>query len=95
MKNLSVFIIVFYYRILKYFFGELDSSIIPEGLYCYVPDDEKNAKENSNFTFYIKPCPYYRSMSGQYNAGCLFTGRAGFDLSLGDQCKICSKNINY
>ena len=33
---------------------------IPEGMYCYEPDNEKNFNKDINdHSYYIKPCPYY------------------------------------
>ena len=39
---------------------EKDSSVIPEGVYCYVADIEKNEnKDEDDHTYYIKRCPYW------------------------------------
>jgi hypothetical protein len=70
-----------------------DTFVIPRGFYCYVFDNEKNIKEpHKNGGYWIKSCPYYRSMKGQCNAGCTYIGFIGFDPCLGDQCKICGIN---
>jgi hypothetical protein len=40
---------------------EKDTSVIPEGPYCYVPDIEKNAnKAEDDHTYYTKTCPYFK-----------------------------------
>jgi hypothetical protein len=70
-----------------------DASVIPQGYYCYVPDNERNEKEPTD-GIWIKPCPYYRNMKN-YSAACTYTGFIGFDFCLGDQCKICGKNVDY
>lgn len=37
-----------------------DTSVIPEGSYCYTPDIEKNAnKVEGDTKYYIKRCPYW------------------------------------
>ena len=39
---------------------EKDTSVIPEGPYCYVPDVEKNKnKDKDDHTYYTKTCPYW------------------------------------
>lgn len=79
---------------LQRFFGKTkDTSVIPKGPYCYVPDDEKNEKEPIDGTW-IKTCMYYRSMK-DYSAACTYVGFIGFDFCLGDQCKICGQNRGY
>lgn len=45
---------------------EKDTSVIPEGPYCYLPDIEKNKNKDKNDTaYYIKPCPYYSSIEDE------------------------------
>lgn len=45
---------------------EKDTSVIPEGVYCYVPDLEKNAnKDKDDLTFYIKHCPYISTIEDE------------------------------
>jgi len=40
--------------------SEKDTSVIPEGMYCYVPDEEKNAnKDEDDHAYYIRTCPYW------------------------------------
>jgi hypothetical protein len=37
-----------------------DTSVIPEGSYCYVPDVEKNKNKDKNDpAYYTKNCPYW------------------------------------
>ena len=37
-----------------------DTSVIPEGHYCYVPDIEKNDnKDKNDSAYYTKNCPYW------------------------------------
>ena len=43
-----------------------DTSKIPEGHYCYVPDVEKNANRGDNSgVYYTKNCPYYSSIEDE------------------------------
>lgn len=43
-----------------------DTSKIPEGHYCYVPDMEKNANRDENSgIYYTKNCPYYSSIEDE------------------------------
>jgi hypothetical protein len=84
---------IIYVRIFK---KEYDKSIIPEGQYCYTPDFEKNESEpdsmkNNGFTYYTKPCLYYRTLGNRYN-GCQYLGIITDDLTFDDQCKICCEN---
>lgn len=40
--------------------SEKDTSVIPPGHYCYVPDIEKNInRDRGDHGYYIKPCPYW------------------------------------
>jgi hypothetical protein len=72
-----------------------DTSVIPKGPYCYVIDEERNKKEPITDGYWTKNCKYYRSMRGQCNAGCTYVGFIGWDICLGDQCKICGENEGY
>ena len=71
-----------------------DKTVIPKGHYCYIWDDERNKKEPHS-GYWVIPCRYYRSMKGQCEAGCTYVGFIGFDVGLGDQCKICGENMDY
>lgn len=87
------FIEVKYTRIERYFGKRKDKSVIPEGMYCYTWDEEREIRQpHNNGGFWIKSCKYYRSMKGQCDAGCTYVGFMGFDPCLGDQCKICGQN---
>ena len=69
---------------------------IPNGMYCYAPDDEKNytkddSLNNNGGSYYIKPCKYYKTLGYRYN-GCSYLGMITDDMVFGDQCKMCSEN---
>ena len=69
-----------------------DTSVIPEGVYCYTPDFEKNKnKAEDDPYYYTKVCPYYRTRKGM-KSGCMFLGWSGWDMAHWDQCKICGEN---
>ena len=87
---LVVYVEVAYARILCLLRINKSTSPIPEGLYCYVWDEEKNKKEPIN-GYWTKPCKYYRSLKRQCFAGCTYVGFIGWDVCLGDQCKICGE----
>jgi len=77
-------------NILVYLGKKHDTSVIPKDTpYCYVPDVEKmKNRDKDDLTFYIKPCPYYKSLSNGYN-GCKYIGVVTDDMVFDDQCKIC------
>lgn len=78
------------FSMIKLFFGySYSPSIIPKGLYCYEPDDEKN-KSCENFVYYIKTCKYYKRI-GEWN-GCQYLGIITDDFVFADKCKMCNKN---
>lgn len=59
---------------------EKDTSVIPKGPYCYVPDVEKNANKDENDpVYYTKPCPYfsYEEDEGVTVVVCKFLGEGG------------------
>lgn len=88
---------VMWTKILRMFNIRYSTEPIPsDTLYCYEHDDERNKKEPcSDGGYWIKPCKYYRSMNG-HNAACTYVGFIGFDLLLGDQCKMCGvKEADY
>lgn len=71
-------------------------SPIPEGMYCYAPNDEKNCANddslnNNGGTYYIKPCKYYKTLGRRFN-GCSYLGIITNDMVFNDQCKMCSEN---
>jgi len=93
IKVVWYYIEIVYAKTLHWFGICRDASVIPKGEYCYVPDEERNAKEKpKGGGYYIKPCKYYRHMRGELSAGCTYVGFIGVDLCLGDQCKICGEN---
>jgi hypothetical protein len=74
---------------------KFDESVIPQGHYCYSVTEEELKRTQSpdwDGVYNIELCPYYKPMKG-YNAACLYTDFIGLSFSLGDQCKICGKNI--
>jgi len=91
VKILCYYIEVLFSKLLHLFGVWYDVSIIPIGHYCYVPDNERN-KEEPFDGYWISPCKYYRGMKGS-GAACVYVGFIGFDICLGDQCKICGQNI--
>ena len=79
---------------LLFLFGVRRSALpIPDGMYCYAPDIEKNEarKEAEPYAYYIKPCKYYKTLGRRYN-GCSYLGVITDDMTFDDQCKICSEN---
>ncbi len=80
-----------YVKLLRIFSVRRSASVIPKGQYCYVWDEERNAKEPTN-GYWIKTCKYYRSTPKTGGVACTDTGYYGFDPCLYDQCKICGKN---
>jgi hypothetical protein len=68
---------------------------IPEGPYCYIPDEEKNSsKLEGDWTYYTKPCKYYMCLDRRYNT-CKFLGVITDDMCFDDQCKICGEKKGY
>lgn len=79
-------------KILLLFGYQYDSSCIPSGPYCYTPDYEKmKNKDSDDFTYYIKPCKYYKRISRNIN-GCKYLGVITNDFLFSDMCKLCNKN---
>ena len=68
-----------------------DPSVIPQGLYCYIPDIKKNEKRKDWSVCYIIPCPYYKTLGKTWN-GCMYLGIITDDMIFDDQCKMCSEN---
>lgn len=75
-------------RLLLMFGVVFDIKNIPEGMYCYTIDEERNKKEPTN-GYWTKPCPYYRSTHKTGGRACTYLGYYGWDACLYDQCKIC------
>lgn len=75
------------------FFGyKYDESVIPNGSYCYTPDNEKNNNKDINiYTYYTIPCKYYKEINREWN-GCKFCGIITDDYVFDDKCKICEIN---
>ena len=61
---------------------------IPEGMYCYTPDIEKNEARKDCNIYCVKPCKYYKILGRRYN-GCSYLGVITDDPTFDDQCKIC------
>jgi hypothetical protein len=66
-----------------------DESVIPNGMYCYEIDKERNLTEPTAGVW-IKTCKYYRGLSNRGGIACTYVGFYGFDSSLYDRCKICA-----
>jgi len=82
-----------YTRLLKMFGKEKDDSVIPRGMYCYIHDEDREAREPFvGFGYWTKTCKYYRSTSTTGGIACTYLGYYGHDLCLYDQCKICGCN---
>lgn len=62
---------------------------IPDGVYCYIPDIEKNKTRKDFGVYYTKPCVYYKTLGNGYN-GCAYLGIITDDDVFDDQCKMCS-----
>ena len=89
-KNLLSMI---YSKVLIYFGKKYDSSFIPEGMYCYKLDDEKNKnKKHDDYHIYLIPCRYYKTLGKHWN-GCKYLGIITDDDVFDDQCKMCSENF--
>lgn len=67
---------------------------IPNGMYCYEYDEERNVKEPQKDGYWIKKCRYYRSDDSGGKA-CTYVGFIGFDPCLHDSCKICDVKYNF
>ena len=69
-----------------------DTSVIPEGAYCYNIDFERDEKEpREDGGHWVRYCPYFRWTRENRGMGCTYTGYYGFDLCLYDSCKICNE----
>ncbi len=93
IKLLWCYVEIVYARLLRLFGVVRSTDCIPDGMYCYQYDEERNTKEPTD-GHCIKPCKYYRSMKG-YSAACTYVGFIGFDPCLCDQCKICGVDEGY
>lgn len=64
---------------------EKDTSVIPPGHYCYVPDMEKNAnKDKDDHRLYIKTCPYWsirKDKPEQANGYCSFMEKGDWEIN--------------
>lgn len=87
------YIEVKYTQLLRLFNIRKKDNIIPVGMYCYEYDEERNAKNPSGGSYWIKTCKYYRSTKKTKGVACTYIGYYGFDPGLYDQCKLCSKNL--
>lgn len=81
-----------YAKLLRMLGVKRNASVIPGGLYCYVPDDERNKKEPLENGYWVKRCKYYRGTPKTGGIACTYIGYYGFDPCLYDQCKICGEN---
>ena len=91
IRTIKMYLIVAYYNVLRFFGYHQSDKVIPEGMYCYAPDVEKNnAKDKTDSAYYIIPCPYYKWVNSEVKA-CTYVGFIGFDFAFDDQCKICGE----
>lgn len=95
----TIFKLIWYYietrytKLLSLFGVTKDSSVIPEGKYCYVSDRERNTNDpHPNGGIWVKTCKYHRGTKRTGGIACTYTGHFGFDMCLYDQCKICGVN---
>lgn len=92
MRTIWIYVEVLWTKLLLFFGKRKDASVIPEGHYCYLFDGRTGFMPDGRSWLGTKPCPYYRGMKGELDAACTFVGFVGFDMCLGDQCKICGEN---
>ena len=76
-----------WWKLLILFGVRRSASPIPEGVYCYEPD----YVDTKTFTYYVKPCKYYKNLGHGWN-GCSYLGIITDDPVFDDQCKMCSEN---
>jgi len=81
---------ILWWKLLILFGVKRSTSPIPEGMYCYAPDVEKNEANQDRLTYYIKPCKYYKTLGRRYN-GCSYLGIITDDMVFDDQCKMCGE----
>jgi hypothetical protein len=89
LKIIWYYIEIYFIKLILLLGIKRNSSVIPEGVYCYTPI-EFPSKEN-NHIYKIKPCKYYRHITKNIKS-CTYEGYVGFDFGLYDQCKICGEN---
>lgn len=94
INRLTNIVIILWWKMFITFGYKRDSKPIPEGQYCYAPDNEKNKKENSLFNkgkiYYVKSCTYYKKITNSWY-GCGYLGIITDDFLFTDQCKIMEK----
>ena len=87
-----IYLEVMWAKILIFFGYTKDTSVIPKNtVYCYVRDEERMKKEPIDVGYWVKTCPYYRTVNEEKSA-CTFVGYYGDSLLLNDSCKICGEN---
>jgi len=83
------------YYILRFFNVELDTTPIPDGMYCYTIDEKKEAKKDENdWSLYIITCPYRKHVS-KNKVGCGYLAVITDDDVFADGCKICGTKRPY
>lgn len=89
------FISLIWSKVIIFFGYKYDESVIPPGMYCYRPNDEKNKMygNGNRYVYHIIPCPYYKTISKHWN-GCKYYGIITDDFVFNDQCKLCNINID-
>jgi len=86
------YIRMFWWWTKKLFGVQLPTDAIPEGAYCYFPDLEKNKNRKGWDPYYIKPCPYFKTLGIELN-GCGYLSIITDDSVFDDMCKMC--NIKF
>ena len=84
---------VLFGKLLLSFGFKYDNSVIPEGPYCYAPDERKN-EPREPMIYYIIPCKYFLPLSRHWTA-CKYLGIMTDDFVFRDQCKMCGENDDY
>lgn len=93
MKLLNLLEVLFV-KFLILFGYKFDKSKIPEGIYCYKINSEKNQnKPKNDLTLYTDDCIYRKYIYKDW-FGCKFLGIITDDMCFEDACKICSENEN-
>lgn len=87
MRIIKNYLDIIISKILIYFGYKYDEKVIPEGMYCYKPDIDKNLARKNLRVYYTIPCKYYKNL-GKYN-GCEYLGIITDDDVFADRCKIC------
>lgn len=85
-----------YVKLLRLLSVVRSTDCIPNGMYCYEYDEERNAKEPcEDGGYWVKTCKYYRNTPKTKGVACTYVGYMGFDPCLYDKCKICGEKEGH